>query len=203
MNDVRTVCANLLDGPEPPRRSADEVLRHARRARRRRDVRVAASLSGVAAAVVAAVVVVLGGQSGGPPDRLAGPAAPVAQAPASHGRQLAARLVAAVPSGYAAVVETTFSDSDIVYPTVPRANGPRLLAGAVVRVFTGPREGQLYAYLLYDGRSVPAGDLCSGTAAGAQCEVRAVAGIRSGSSTPRTASGARSSRRPASWPAGG
>ena len=52
MNEVRVVCAHMLDGPEPPLRDADQVLAIARRSKRRHGYRVATALGGTVAAVV-------------------------------------------------------------------------------------------------------------------------------------------------------
>ena len=176
MNEVRVVCAHMLDGPEPPLRDADQVLAIARRSKRRHGYRVATALGGTVAAVVLAAVVVVGpGLVTGPP---ANGLVPAARGPAWHGRQMAQLMMGAVPSGYAAVPETTFSDSS----APPTGTGPQLLAGAVVRVFTGPHEGQLYAYLVHDGQPPPGGDLCTPSLRPAsqgdgQCDTRHVAGV--------------------------
>jgi hypothetical protein len=167
MNEVRLVCEQLLDGPEPPLGDAGELLQRARKSKRRRT----ALLSGTAAAVIAVTAAFVVDQ----PRRTPEPAIPVAQVAAVHGSTMAQQMVAAVPATYMAVPETTFSSSLVIEA---RAGGPpRILAGAVVRVFTGPREGQLYAYLVRDGQPVPPGDLCAAVRAGGHCETRTVNGI--------------------------
>ena len=176
MNEVRAVVAHMLDGPEPPLRGADEVLLVARRSKRRRSIGVATALGSSVAAVSLGIAVVAGSWlSGGQSTQTV---APAAAGPAVHGRDMALLMMAAVPSEFAAVPETTFSDSS----APPSSAGTQILSGAVVRVFTGPREGQLYAYLVRDGQPPPGGDLCAislrpSVQASGRCETRSAAGV--------------------------
>jgi len=187
MNEVRMICEHMLEGPEPPLREAGEVLRLARRAGRRRAWLSALAAGGTAAAMlVGAVMVVPWLSARAAPTGLAAvpPASKaVARAAPSHGRKMAGLLTAAVPAGYASDTETTFSDVDQVYPTASPAGGTsQILAGAVVRVYSGSREGRLFAYLVYDGRTVPDGDVCASppndpSGSGSGCAVRLVDGV--------------------------
>jgi hypothetical protein len=176
MNEVRAVVAHMLDGPEPPLRGADEVLRVARQSKRWHSIRVAGAALGGPVAIVLGMALVAGPWLvDGRPARSVVPAA---AGPASHGRDMARLMTAAVPSGYAAVPETTFSDSS----APPSGAGTQILSGALVRVFTGPHEGQLYAYLVHDGQPPPSGDLCDASLrpaaqARGQCETRDVGGV--------------------------
>ena len=183
MNEVRMVCAQMLDGSEPPLRDADEILQIARRSNRRRGYRTATVVAATVALLTGSVIVGSGLFGVRPPPWPDAASVPAARAAASHGRMMAQEMLAAVPPEYAAVPETTFSGNDVVYPPVSQAGAPpRILAGAVVRVFSGPREGQLYAYLIHDGQPVPRGDLCAPSLdpagrTGARCEVRHLGGI--------------------------
>lgn len=188
MNEVQLVCAHMLDSPEPPLREAGEVLQIARQAKHRRAWLTASAASGTVAAMVLGVMTLVGfgplGSTPTPslPEWTTG-AAPAARAAATHGHRMAQLLQAAVPSSYASATETTFSDGDVVYPTAPQpAASTQILAGAEVRVSHEEREGRLYAYLVYDGRTVRASNLCEanlGAATGStlSCTVRDVGGV--------------------------
>jgi hypothetical protein len=162
VNEVRDIVARMLDHePAPPLRPADEVLEIARRDKRRREWLGASTVGAVVLATVVGLVALAGPRSSSVP--VGDPAAaPAALAAASHGAQLAAVLLAAVPDGYTPAAATTFGDDPTVYPTTVGGRS-RILAAAVVPVFWGPAKGQLFAYLVYDGHPAiaPGADLCA------------------------------------------
>ena len=134
MNEVRDVCARMLDGPEPPMRPADDVLAVARRAKRRHTWFTAAGAGGGVLAMVLLVAVLLGPSMVGraltgwqrPPASAAAARYPVAQAAAAHGLQMADVLRAAVPTGVRSSVEEPFSHDSTVHPdgSAPRGGLP-------------------------------------------------------------------------------
>lgn len=174
MNEVRDLCERLLDAPAPPLRTADEVLTIARRARRRRSLLTATGVAGVVLGLVLGVTVVFD-RTGG--DGSVVVAAPAARSSAAHGAKMAAVLIGAVPDGHTTGRVETFSDNPVMHPTATESGSyrSRLLSAAVVRIFADGGQGQLFAYLVHDGRPAPGADLCAADAAlpqDAHCEVR-------------------------------
>lgn len=179
MNEVRELCERLLDGPSPPLRTADEVLTIARRARRRRHLHTSTSVAAVVLGLVLGVAVVLD-RTGG--DGSVAVVAPAARSSAAHGAKMAAVLIGAAPDGHTTGRVETFSDDPVVHPSGTEwGDGrSRLLAAAVVRVFADGGQGQLFAYLVHDGRAAPEADLCAPDVASPaieNCEVRWVGGV--------------------------
>ncbi|HLT09466.1 MAG TPA: hypothetical protein VK028_01505 [Micromonosporaceae bacterium] len=174
MNEVRDLCERLLDTPAPPMRTADEVLTIARRARRRRNLLTTSGVAGLVLGLVLGIAVVLDRTGGDGPVFVA---APAARASAAHGARMSAVLIGAVPDGHTTGRVETFSDDPVVHPSGSELGDGRaqLLSAAVVRVFAGGGQGQLFAYLVHDGRPAPKADPCAEDAAlprDGRCEVR-------------------------------
>ncbi|HEY7222737.1 MAG TPA: hypothetical protein VH561_03865 [Micromonosporaceae bacterium] len=175
MNEVRHIVDRMLADPAPPLRAADEVLTIARRAKRRRSW----AATGSAVAVLATVLGIVGlaqlGPGGPPVPSPRAASAPVARAAAAQGAVMAAQIERALGVGASPGPPETFSDNPVPYPTAAVTGGPaRLLAAAVLPVYIGGRLGTVYAYLVYDGGSIP-DDVCAGGAAG--CTAVAVGGV--------------------------
>jgi hypothetical protein len=167
VNEIRDIVARMMEAPQPPLRPAAEVLDRARRTNRRRNWRSAAGASAVTLVLALAVV----GLSrltwlptDGPPMGIAAPSVPVAAAAPAHGQRMTQVLVASVPAGYATAPPDSFSDLTAADQSTSDGR-VRLLAASVVRVFAGSGAGELYAYLVQDGRLAP-DDVCAGEVAG-------------------------------------
>jgi hypothetical protein len=166
MNEVREICARMLDGPEPPLRGADEILATARRERARRGRLTTAGAGAAALAMALGVATIIGPGLGRPDPVVAGgtlaPDAPLARAAPAHGRVMTDHLLRAVPAGYASSAVPSVSDSEVVHPVDPNEAGRvQVLAVATVRIFAGAGEGRLFAYLVNDGASTPPANPCA------------------------------------------
>lgn len=170
MNEVRDIVSRMMEEPAPPQRSADEVLAIARQAKRRRawaGAAVSGALTLVAVTAVSVTVRSLLPRT--PPDDAI--AAPIAQVAPAHGAVMAQRIVATLPAGLTPGPIQTFSD-DPRPVAVPDDGVARILAATVVRVQDGNGQGEIFAYLVDDGRPEvgdPARD-CASAEADAQRE---------------------------------
>jgi hypothetical protein len=181
MIEIRDIVERMLDSPQPPHRPVDEVLAIARRDKRRRSWAAAIGFGAATLALVLAVA----GMLHPPVDEqtptspsVAAPAPPMARAAAAHGALMAERLKAALPAGFAAGSVETFSDATLVQPTDLADGRVRILAAAVVRVFDDAGEGEVFAYVVHDGRPAR-GEGCAAAAPTGQgrCEMVTVDGV--------------------------
>jgi hypothetical protein len=192
VNEVKEICAAVLDAPAPPMRGVDQVLAAARRSARRRSW-AAGTGTGVAVAAATAAVLVVPtmagtGPAGTGPVAL-GPAATVAagtpSAPSppslpsapgwpalrAHGRQIAAVLSAALPPGYTLTTWPGRGAMTDVYawlvvsPADGRPTG-HYVAIAPMQVGKDGRQGELSVLVSEDGVPAPTADLCSAPVSG-------------------------------------
>ena len=191
MNEVKEVCALMLDEPEPPLRAGSDVWSQARRATRRRAAHRLIGAGGAGLAAAAAVALVAGSLAGpgavndrstaggasvdgpGParraPDMVAAaqrtlPDAPTAEQITAHADQIFHALFGAVPSGYEAHRRWGDDSFPLWYYS---GHGPGALdtgnfvAMASVLLRAEGREGALSASVRSDHLPAPTGDLCS------------------------------------------
>jgi hypothetical protein len=120
----------------------------------------------LALGVIGLVRPTVSGEPPRPSDQdIAEPAAPVARAAPAHGQQMTDVLRAALPAGYTTAPPEHFSDSDVVLTAPATPGQAQILAASVLRVFAGTGEGELYAFLVHDGRLAP-DDVCAGQPVG-------------------------------------
>ena len=179
---MRDIAARMLETPAPPMRDADEMLSVARRASRRRAwtgaVRAGSVALVLALAVIGLVRPTVSGEPPRPSDQdVAGSAAPMARAAPAHGQHMTEVLLAALPAGYTTAPPELFSDSDVVLTAPATPGRAQILAASVLRVFAGTGEGELYAFLVHDGRLAP-DDVCAEPAgAPDKCTVHTIGGV--------------------------
>ncbi len=198
MNDVKEICELTLDVPKPPLRDPADALAIARRSARRRD-RLAVAAAGVAVvAAASAAAVIAPAVTASDADRTPAPpvaaTSPIAAAPAvpsqeaghAHGRHIAQILIDAVPAGYTAVPEYSFTDGDPTATWLRQSPPESYVSITSIVVSAGGHEGLLQAFILRDGVAAPAGDLCSNAlaaridpifGAGTDCRVVMVDGV--------------------------
>lgn len=156
MNEVRDIVARMMEDPAPPARSAVEVLATARQVNRRRSWTAAASSGALALVMVVGAGVAVRSMlpvSPSSPPPLSSAANLALRVSPAHGAVMAQRIAAALPDGLSVGSVETFSDA--TEPVIAPDDGKvRILAAAVVRVVGEKEEGEIFAYLIDDGRAV-------------------------------------------------
>jgi hypothetical protein len=189
MNEVKEICAAMLDAPEPPIRAGEEVYFAARRATRQRTARRlvggGAGLAGLVAVALVAAGALTGPRATPQPDAVAGPSrlAPANRTPnmlaaaqtvlpdlpaagqvTAHGDQMYRILFAAVPAGYHAERRYPGGNAPSLW-FLPNGSASidtaAYVATADVTIQADGREGGLAASVWGDRQPAPTGDLCS------------------------------------------
>jgi hypothetical protein len=169
VNEVRQLCEQALDGPEPPLRDADDVLAVARRATRTRDLRrafyglaAATALAAGAALVTPATLGTAASEQPVSPATAASaspvpvPPAPAREQAVEHMPHIAGRLAEALPEGYAFVRLDRYVDQPTWYADL--ADDSYVVIWTVL-VSSGTGTGGLEIIFRGD-RPGPSGDLC-------------------------------------------
>ena len=116
----------------------------------------------------------------------AAPGVPSREAAHAHGRAIAQTLIDAVPSGYSAAPEYSFSDGDPTATWMREPPSESYVSMTSIVISAGDGEGLLQAFIVRDGVPAPAADLCSTDladridpilGAGTDCQVVVVDGV--------------------------